>query len=848
MKKGKILKNGICVPFMTVMLIAVSMALPFISRAANITVSRDYDVSSIEVKTEYAPDGTVFQRINWDGLCSDENPGFPELPVDYVNFIVPEYSGNFNASAVSVRDGVNIPLTSKILPVQYAQKTDGSICEDFLYPDKSTYSSPYNVDAWVVDEGFIDGCNHIVTVAVRPVTYDPVSMGVTAYKKMDIRLEYEACSPHEICNSKPITPPSPSRFIKIGEIVDNPSSLKQFAPRVYSSRENEKYPDWYYIIVPENLEAAVSDLVVWKSQKGYNVVVKTIEEILSDRNYKVGVADECVDEAASLRCYLRDEYEVHGAYFCLLVGNSKTSMPIRKAARDEKYNFYKESYSDKTNGDFFTPTDFYFSDLTSSFDLSLMGSDPTLYSFNYSSASNISRSVSIYVGRLLASTEYEIKNYIDKLILYESNPGRGNDAYLGQAFFFEQYKESASLIGDSRQVRDVSDKITPSTLFPVEVDDSIRSGTYPKGRDVIDMMKGYGLLSIHAHGNPLGFATAANPGYGAGDDYYVTSVEGVPGYDDHPGGITDSAIVYEESNGLDNLDNANEPCVIYSVSCTLEPFDLMHPDMEWPNVAESFTNGYRYGGPVFLGNTRAGALGPSGDLERCFFQSLAQSYKVGVAESISKMKYSGFWRNHLVLTHNLVGDPEMELWKGKPLRFENVKTDIDHRRVIISGDGLDGADISYYIYGGTPASNTIAGNETAFDMDNSVMDFTVSVWKTGYLPIVNLYCLDGKMENVSRKYIVQRAFLGGSDPEPGNSKKSVIGNGATFSVKASNSVVATSDFVIDGGADVIIECDKTVALSCLVKKGGRLTVRSNDVRLGVDFQLEQGGELILQDM
>lgn len=229
---------------------------------------------------------------------------------------------------------------------------------------------------------------------------------------MDIRLDYRVDS--SLRNKKQSK--SKNGVVDISDIVVNPpiSSNGDTTNLEFSTLECE--PKRYYIISDRALLDCLHDLAAWKTQKGYQVVMKAIEEIYEDSKYKIDTASKIVDEAASLRKYLRDEYDEHGCYFCLLVGDHKTNMPVRKVRNGSSTN---------PNGENYIPTDDYFSDLSDNWEHILEENHgfyvcPVFSSF----------SPNIYVGRLLCHSEEEISNYTAKLILYESNPGRGNDDYL----------------------------------------------------------------------------------------------------------------------------------------------------------------------------------------------------------------------------------------------------------------------------------------------------------------------------------------------------------------------------------------------------------------------------------
>ena len=105
----------------------------------------------------------------------------------------------------------------------------------------------------------------------------------------------------------------------------NTANVAHLRPGASPMPDQGEHSRRYYIIVPDNLKDAVDDLAVRKRQKGYSVVVKTIEDICATPRYVVGghcsyrngQTEELVDSAASLRAYLHDEFEDNGAFFCL---------------------------------------------------------------------------------------------------------------------------------------------------------------------------------------------------------------------------------------------------------------------------------------------------------------------------------------------------------------------------------------------------------------------------------------------------------------------------------------------------------------------------------------------------
>ena len=71
-----------------------------------------------------------------------------------------------------------------------------------------------------------------------------------------------------------------------------------------------------------------AELAAWKSQKGYNVKLIAIEDIINGPlNVGYDPNSALQDDASLLRKYLRTEYENNGIYF-LFLGGDESNMPV----------------------------------------------------------------------------------------------------------------------------------------------------------------------------------------------------------------------------------------------------------------------------------------------------------------------------------------------------------------------------------------------------------------------------------------------------------------------------------------------------------------------------------------
>lgn len=829
-----ILHKHLCPRGTTAMLSALLLfAAATTAYAGQVTVTRTYDTAAITLGTETAPDGTQFQSIGWPGLDCDAETGAPQLPVEYIRLMVPVYSNNFRVTLQSATGAYQLPLQSKVIAGQIPQIADGSPAPEFTYPDGDAYTAA-EANARVVSHGYIDGCNHLVTVAVCPVAYDGAT-GATAYGSVTVRLDYDECTEAGLEGSRPLFPPHASPYVDVAGMVANPPDVARFRATRLPDATKGEYADWYYIIVPGNLEQAVADLALWKRQKGYNVVVKTIESIAATPKYAVNSSVEIVDSAASLRAYLQDEFKSHGAFFCLLVGNDRTSMPVRKTT--DSVDYAKEK---TPNGTYAIPTDGYFSDLTQEWNLRPQYEGAPILTASYT---EIDYKADIHVGRLLCTQPNEIKNYLTKLILYESNPGYGDNDYLSSSFFFETEN---GLINRSKINREYLESLGQSIDLLRDTGDF----TFPTGVTVIEHLNKCGTSGWYGHGVPFGVAVT---NYKSEDFprtalYYITSDDRVRGYDDWTfktnGGIPE-VIVEEDHNSIQDLTNFKKPSIVYSISCINAPFDCLDwgkTKFDWTyNLAEAFTVAGLYGGPAFLGNSRNGLIFSSPELELSFWKSLNNYPKIGVAESISKT--FGAYNRYICSSHNLIGDPEFEIWIGTPeqMDWKGLKAYSTEWFSQPQADGStwtisDGEDNWFKVRcstGITPTMNTSLLTK----------DHLISVWKPGYLPLVHYNGINSSINGKSKKFIVRSASLGKSIDGSSSSKFSV-GNEGRLSIRAVDSITSSEKFEVESGGSVNLDCDQKVELTgSTVCSGGKMSVEAEKVTLGPGFKVEAGGTL-----
>lgn len=802
---------------------------------------RTYDTSALRSEGVTA-EGAQYTRLSWEGLEMTAAPGEPELPVEYVRFLVPVYTTNFTATVSGVTHGSTLQTMYRIYPGQEPVTTNHEGPVPFTDPLESAYTLTLPVRAEVVSDGFVDGCNHIVTVAVYPTTYSPANGTVMPASRLTVTLNYDDCTAADLKDT-PIFPPHRSRHINIGDMVVNVQrmSSRQYAP---AAAPLDTMCDRYYIITPRSLAASFRDLAAWKRQKGYDVVIKEIEDIYADSRYAIGGTftvggrtENIVDSAASLRAYLAGQYQEYGSYFCLLAGDYRTPMPIRKVYTlvDNGNSAYSRNY----NGSKFTPTDNYFSDFTSTWILK------PYKDCGYITCVEQEYNPDIAIGRLLCSKPEEVRNYFYKLKIYEAYPGRGNDNYLSNALYMEDGKPGLSMLGEAAIVRSQFDPFENTVVLS----DSCSFGieTLPhKGVDVINNMHRAGFSSLHGHGTPATIECCSEGGqYIIPQDWYTRAETGLTATEDKdpsPG------------RGIDCLNNKDFPTIIYSTACITAPFDRYEGqpankiigshiyDMPY-NLGSAFTVAGNYGGPAYLGNTREGLLRESAKMEAKWGTQILEHKKIGIAEAISKLLTQ---TPHLASTHQLIGEPEFEMWLGKPERMETEVESTDYS-VHLTSSELAGATVCLFDGNSKQVLRNISGTDISIQNTSALSHYTFSVWKSGFLPFIRFYGLRGTLSDLDEKFIVLDAEIGeqytGTLPV---GSAFCVGSNAKLTIEAMKAINVNRSCIIDEGGVLTIAGDDTVTLNCTVKRGGKLKVTAKSIQMGSGFTIEPGGTIDIQ--
>lgn len=814
-------KRHLLISKLAVVLVAVSCCLTM--QAVNtITHDATYNFNNMTLGTDTLG-GVTYATVNYGDLFNGGAPGAPSLPVDYIRFSVPWNATNFTVSTLLLNSSTQ-NIHRLVYPCQVPRMMNDTTPVTITLPDSAAYysNSYYPAQsAWVVDDGFLAGENHIVTIAVMPISFkhsgtgnftldmlrttqtvrltlnyqlsDSLSMYPIIREDSALRQEGYALTRSMVVNPSSVVSHSPIEMTLDPMGVINPSSgdglngghTPPFIPDdppIYSDTTNVNmggemqiagYP--YLIVTTPELAHSARRIAALKKQKGYNVQVVTMDDVLnspySGQGDVVNNKLTYTDDAGKLRQYLRNYYKRFGTDYVLLAGNG---VPYRKR--------YSTVLKDSV------PTDFYFCELNADWSIQ---------------RDTIDRHPDLFVGRILSKEINQIDNYTDKLFRYELNPGKGDHDYLQRIFYSEGI--DFEIKNEWQYVNESYSKIFPTNTRLLETINAL----FPSGTDVVDSLNTtkYGYISFLNHGGPSGIITYGHRNH----NYYpYDTTSTTPHY--YLWALDSIHYIYANSidtadthtgNGLNNINNKWYPSICYSTGCDIMPYDRIpgYNNIE-TNFGESFTTGKDYGGPAFLGNTRSGYLFRfSTALEKAFAEITYNGlYKIGIAEAISKSLFATYYSNythHIAMIHNLLGDPEFEIWTDIPQQFSDISISRNNTFTNISGISADSTIIAFYNNRGeTRIITTDSLNITVNANPNS----TIMLYKHNYIPYIAPLVLQ-KVSLSRSQYVIASDVVAGTSVDSGrNSGDVTVKEGVEYEIEASGTVTLQDGFKVEKGA------------------------------------------------
>ncbi|MFW9827468.1 MAG: C25 family cysteine peptidase, partial [Candidatus Thorarchaeota archaeon] len=396
------------------------------------------------------------------------------------------------------------------------------------------------------------------------------------------------------------------------------------------------------IITPNRSDfiEAVKPLAEWKNEKG----VKTI--ILSNFSLYEGV-----DNAEKIRNMIKFYYQNENIRWVLLAGDAQSDLlPIRYVFNPD-VQIWGQGQTETVGDEELKPTDFYYADLTGTWDNDEDGNWGEAPQDNSYGLDEISWTPEVYVGRFPADNAYELEIMVNKTIKYESNP------YVGD------WMNRMLLAGG---VSSYNPQEYESRLTNFIIENYAKNET--NTTHLIQEENNLTQALLDAYFND-GYSTVLMTGHGGEPTSYYRDP---------------SQIGYTSSDASSST-NTNSPSLVYLDACTLSSYDVTQDN----SIGETLIKRLDAGAIGAIGGLRL-TWYIEGDTEleklnrgnaKLFWREfyVNNKYQQGRALYDSKKAYINsdyytiglgstdydFERKNL-LTYCLLGDPEVDIYTNKP--------------------------------------------------------------------------------------------------------------------------------------------------------------------------------------
>jgi len=594
-----------------IIFILISLAMIFTALSATI-IQKEFSFDKPIIKSI-----NNYDRLSIEGLSYNYKPGHPELPILPVQIVIPAgeeaVSVEVSYQAAETINGIfNVYPRQKPYPISY----EGEV--SFIEPANEVYSKNEFFPAELVSEvttQYLRG-HSIALFDISPVQYNPVSKELQYFSSITISIETKQTA-DALSSFQKFYRDDKSTQDRVKQLVNNPEEVSSYPA---SNRNREIVYD-YVIITNSTYETDFADFIEFKIGQGYNVFLKTTNDIYSEYTGS--------DNGDKIRNFIIDAYETLGAEYILLGGDTAI-IPHR--------GFWVDSYGTE---DYNLPSDLYYSGL----DRVGTGSGPdwnTNSNNKWGEHSEADYYSEVYIGRISAENSSEFSAAINKQIMYQSSPVVAD-------------LEKALMVGE-----ELND--SPQTNGG-DYKDEIVNGGYYNGYSTAGIPNNFEIASLYDR-----------DGYW-GDNQLFNEMNSGLNLLNHLGhsNVDYNMKLYNSSvtNSNITVNGVNHNYfIIYSQGCLPAAF-------EQNCIAEKFTT-IDNGCAVFVGNTRYGWYMPGGTnsssqlFDREFFDALfgEDITQVGPMNADSKednvAQCSDPNMRWVYYELTLFGDPSLDVWTEIP--------------------------------------------------------------------------------------------------------------------------------------------------------------------------------------
>ncbi len=799
-------------------------------------------------------DSLSYNVIEYSNLSQTDIRSAPALPVEYLNFIIPTGTdvGSItisNSTQELVADTINV--TPSVGPIYMIGEYQPASPDSTIYSSNDLY--PLN-SVEVVNHMYI-GANRIVKLAIYPLQVKPQSEKLYINKSINFTLNTVSSTQLYFTQSKCHASYHESLTEKLELLVENDSDIPLYMNIPPIIEEDPGAEDFEMVIIgAAEYEDDFEEFIEWKNLKGCKTKYKSTETIaLQYSGYPWG-EHPISDLPSKIRAYLKNMWQSNCLRFAIIVGGGSdpdhhpTGTHLPDNTLNVRYSTREQNSWDSVEqpdwDDFArVSSDLYFADFGGDYDFDGDDYFGEYYSSYYQSDINdvdrIDLGREIAIGRVLItpqgsiSEEAKIVSWVHKTLIYEQNPGYGDNLYLDNTIIENGYYLSNEDGWTSHVF--LENEIDPTTGFDmesvlgnlfIEVDGTTlkaagrgdaTAGT-PTGANTIQAFNndlGWGLINQYCHGWKIAttnYSGSRNVTSGIRDGYYLTALDA-------------QNVAYfggnESINGYDNIVKTGKYSIMLSAACLtahhdgvkhgddMYPPNPLNPWFDEPSMAESWTCGtVDGGGPVYIGNVIPGTMVES---QRSLNRTLYNFYTTNNLKLSESLAASLENAPNEIISNELVyfGDPDLDMWVGVPNEM-NISHDFSNNSVIVTdattSSPIENASVVFtsatgdYYYTHTNSSG-VASHTVAFQ--------DVCVTKYNYLPYISSIAAVNETISSQRELRYDLIVPSGRtltvsadlelDSSAGKNARIIVASGATLVLSSSASIVGHAETYTPNG-------------------------------------------------
>lgn len=661
------------------------------------TLSTDIDNLNV-----YEENG--YDRIDLlDASCMSEIVGDPMLPIKKIKVVIPDNSSISDIHIISL-DEQEISGTYNISPV-----SPPSIISLQYYPSMFINENIYQNDDFYpfqiienLEEGLLAGTK-IAELNYFPVRYNPVTKKIKVIVNVVFRinLKYASSEKRKITNllspfafdymvnhikNSVINPNEVNQNLNIlsdGQMINNLRSI---------SKLQEPKID-YIIVTADSLSSGFQEIADWKTKKGLNSKVISIEWISCNFNGS--------DLPEKIRNFIKHAFHNWGTLWYLIGGDTDV-VPIRYAWISHFNHFQLKN--NRPQGELI-PTDMYYSCLDGTWnadedmtfgeaDWDRQNNGTFVYVSSNANIDNVDRIPDVFVGRIPVKNNGELQSYKIKYFKYL----KGDNINPNKALVFSANSDYIYSSGMNTVASRFPDSVNVTKMYECIDNYNTYCATKSDVLNALNTNSQYHIICGYGHGG-------------------VTAFE-----------ACDASITKYEINNLQN--DSCQGQILYNNHCETMAWDKSCVGEQYVNI----TNG----GVVYIGNTRFGWTGDPTRYNHNFISEIYNKKRIGNAfygakgygSSVDGTSRWGFF------ALNISGDPEMQVWTDTP---QQLNVTVSPAAVQL-GEQSVSVTISNLPAGESAMICVQKGTEVYYPMtvtsnDTYVLDFTVDTPGTIYVTV-----------------------------------------------------------------------------------------------------------------